>query len=231
MNPFTLLTTIQNADSNTREKIAGTLDHDLMRKWLDHDNWKTRNAAVKIIGELKLSEYSDTLIGFITDRTPARFVDRIFGGDFHQVGFIRRNATAVLGNFAEPEKAVTDALIAAIGDPYWEVRAQGLRTCNKLFPGPAPDDILSSAEKALNDDVFEVAIEAVLFLAQKSGTTDVIDKFRALYDHPNSLVKQALIEAFKELYDRGIIKDKSLLVKEIQDIFIPGMYGTLTGNS
>jgi len=229
--PETIIQQIKNADSDGRITIADSLSDDLITSWLSEDNWKVRNAAVKIIGELKLTTYTDTLIKFITDRTPAKFIDRLLGGDYYQVGFIRRNAAHALGCVGKPSPELTTALLIAINDKYWEVRAAAIEAFQKLYSEEPSGEIVQALLKALQDRKFEVVAQAVYALGALSPNEAVIRHFQKLYDHPNILVKTAIIGALKTLLKRGIVTDEKKVNDELNNIFIPGKYTFNLNNS
>lgn len=222
--PETIIQQIKNADSAGRTIIADSLSNDLINSWLSDNNWKVRNAAVKIIGELKLTTYSDTLIKFITDRTPAKFIDRLLGGDYYQVGFIRRNAAHALGRVGKPSPELTAALLTAIKDTYWEVRAAAIEAFQKLYSDESSTEIVQALMKALQDSKFEVVAQAVYALGVLSPNEAVIHHFQKLYDHPNILVKTAIIDTLKTLVKKGIVTDEKKVNDELNNIFIPGKY-------
>lgn len=214
-------------DTAKREEIAGTLTGEQIKSWLENSNWKIRNWAVKIIDELRLSEYTENLIAMISDRTPAKFIDRVLGGDYYQVGFIRRNATTALGNIGSPSPEVSSVLIAALQDRYWEVRAKALSAIRKLYTKKAPEELMKAVVTSVKDKKFEVTARAIYTLGELSVGEDVVLHLRSSYNHPNIIVKTVAVEALKKLYDRGVLSDRDKLSKELENIFIPGRYTLL----
>ncbi len=63
---------------------------------LSHKPWQERNLGVKLIGFTQHREKIPTLLKMLCDRTPVSRIKRFFGGDFQQVGFIRRNIVQAL---------------------------------------------------------------------------------------------------------------------------------------
>lgn len=226
-----LLTEIKNTkpDSPARHKIAGSLSHDLVSTWLDDPSWKIRNNAVKIISGLKLSDFTETLAEIVADRTPAKLKDRMLGGDYYQVGFIRRNAAYALGCMNNTGAIVTSALLKASKDRYWEVRAEAINAFRRLYTKNVPSDILEAVCHALQDKTFEVVAQAVCTLGNISTQENVVNDLRQTYDHPNIIVKTVVVEMLKKLHERGVIKDRTKLSEELKNIFIPGIY-TLVNN-
>ncbi len=223
-DPASLLKNLLDADSEAKISIAESLDTDKLRGWMNSSNWKIRNTAVKIVNELGLKSFANIVEFLLTDRTPARFIDRIFGGDYHQVGFIRRNAASALGKIGEPGQAAADALYAGLNDPYWEVRAESIKSCRKIFKTEIPDSLHKAVVNALRDRNFEVTVQAVYTLSECSIDSEIIKYFTPLSDHPNVLVRRTLIEGIKKLRERGIIKSDETVASSLKNIFVPGEY-------
>lgn len=218
-SPQTLLQQLTHNNVDINEISAG-----FKAEWLEHPGWKTRNSAVKLTGLLKLTEFKDKIRSMLMDRTPAPLIDRILGGDFVQVGFIRRNAAAALREIGAEDAETAEALRIGFTDPYWEVRTESLKTYSRLFSKQEPLNLFSDAKKLLWDNKFEVVVEAVHIVAKLEESPDIVSDLRKIYDHPNSLVRIAIIEALKQLHSRGIIDDPEIINREIRDIFVPGKY-------
>lgn len=225
-SPDSLLEEIKNTkpDSPERQNIADSISHDLITAWLNNPSWKIRNIGVKIIGELRLSEFTEILAKIVTDRTPAKLIDRMLGGDYYQVGFIRRNAAYALGCMDTAAENVTSALLEASQDRYWEVRAEAFNAMRRLYVKNVPSEILDTVSQALQDKSFEVVAQAVCTLGELATRGNVVYNLRKTYDHPNIIVKTVVVETLKKLHERGVIKDKAELSSELKNIFIPGIY-------
>ncbi|MBN1420702.1 MAG: HEAT repeat domain-containing protein [Planctomycetes bacterium] len=78
--------------------------------WLASPSWTIRNGAVKLIARFRLEGLYGELDRVVRDRAEA--------------GIVRRNAAQALGAIRAARPAALEALIAALEDPYWEVRAQ-----------------------------------------------------------------------------------------------------------
>jgi len=92
--------------------------------WLESPCWEVRNVAVKLVAHVRDQARYHRLIEKLTDPTEA--------------GIVRRNvaeAIARIGLRTDPARA---ALLLALPDPYWEVRAEAVRALAALFP-PAED--------------------------------------------------------------------------------------------
>jgi len=191
------------------------------REYLQSEKWKIRNVGVKLVGLLGFKEMIPELIKMLNDRTPAKFLIRLFGGDFVQVGFIRRNCIRSLVTLKESNREVREALYKALDDPYWEVRAEAVNAIEKLFSKENLSDIEKKLIELLHDKKFEVILYTVESLGSIAGDKTVLKHLRKLYFHPNQKVRVTLVKTLHNLFARGIIPDKKELTNEINQIFIP----------
>ena len=59
------------------------------------------------------------MLAILNDRRPAAWYKRLLGGDYEQVGFVRRNALSAIGRLGGVTPDVEEALLAAaLSDPY-----------------------------------------------------------------------------------------------------------------
>ena len=79
--------------------------------------WERRNLGVKLLGLLHARDKVPLLLALFNDRRPAPLLERLFGGDFVQVGFIRRNIVTALGRLGEVSPEVEAALLTACRGP------------------------------------------------------------------------------------------------------------------
>jgi len=220
----TVYRTLEKSLPEERFAIAGTITDELIRSWLIDKNWRVRNCAVKIIGLMKREQYVQDLVCIMTDRTSVPIINRLFGGDFYQVGFIRRNAASALGAIGIITPEVISGLFCALRDPYWEVRVESIRTCRKLFSHNSPLELFEVISRLTSDRSFEVVVEAVTAMGELASDSSVVNELRNVYNHPNVLVKTAGVNALKKLYERAVITDKMIIIRELSNIFIPGKY-------
>ena len=192
------------------------------RDYLQSEKWRIRNVGVKLVGMLTFKEMIPELIKMLTDRTPAKFLNRLLGGDFVQVGFIRRNCIRSLVTLKESNKAVREALYKALDDPYWEVRAEAVNAVTKLFSKEDLSDIEKKLIELLCDKKFEVILLTIESLGAIARDREVLIHLKKLYFHPNQKVRQMLVKTLHNLFAQGIIQDKKELTNELNQIFIPG---------
>ena len=84
---------------------------------LASESWERRNVGVKLLGLLKARDQEPLLLALLADRRPVSFVKRLLGGDYVQVGFIRRNIITAFGRIGDPSPEVESALLSAFDDP------------------------------------------------------------------------------------------------------------------
>ena len=191
------------------------------KEYLQSEKWRIRNVGVKMVGLLGFKEMIPELIKMLTDRTPAKFLNRLLGGDFVQVGFIRRNCIRSLAALKESNREVREALYMALDDPYWEVRTEAVNAIAKLFSKENLSDIEKKLIELLHDKKFEVILFTVESLGSIARDKEVLKHLRKLYFHPNQKVRVMLVKTLHNLFARGIIPDKKELTNEINQIFIP----------
>jgi UDP-N-acetylglucosamine--N-acetylmuramyl-(pentapeptide) pyrophosphoryl-undecaprenol N-acetylglucosamine transferase len=214
-SPFSRLREAENLPETRKEEFKI-----YTKEYLSSDNWKIRNVGVKLIGMLGFKDMIPELIRLLTDRIPDKFFNRLLGGDFVQVGFIRRNCIRSLIILKESNSMIKGALYRALDDPYWEVRAEAIRAISELFPDENHSDMERRLIELLNDKEFEVILLTIEILGKVSNNKDILKDLRKLYYHPNQKVRRMLIVALNRLFSRGIIKDEKELNMELNQIFI-----------
>ncbi|MFP4058186.1 MAG: HEAT repeat domain-containing protein [Candidatus Brocadiia bacterium] len=114
-----LLASDQPAPPGTGQRVDG---------WLGSPAWPVRNAAVKLIAHFGDEGRAPRLRQKLLDRSEA--------------GIVRRNAATALARMGLVDAETRAALLKALDDPYWEVRAEAARALAALF---APDADLEAA--------------------------------------------------------------------------------------
>jgi len=183
---------------------------------LTSPHWQERNLGVKLIGLLKHEEKLSSLLHLLADPTPASWLQRLLGGDYRQVGFIRRNILAALQHLNRWDGEVEAHVIRALADGYYEVRTQAARTmrqfADRLMEREAVCDRLLSL---LQDRSFEVVIEASVALGAVAGDRRATEALLDLREHHYWQVRDAALRALALLVKRGVIHDRQWLVTEI----------------
>ncbi len=183
---------------------------------LSHKAWQDRNLGVKLIGLTLYREKIPTLLGMLEDRTPAPWIKRIFGGDFKQVGFIRRNIVQAIQVLDEFDPEIERHLLAALEDPYFEVRAQGCVAAAHFGPRIAEKEVWFDAlYKSMHDHCFEVVMEAAKALGEVGSDERALGVLLALKESHYWQVRDAALRGLKRLLDREVISPTPLLTREM----------------
>ena len=177
-------------------------------------NWEARNLGVKLLGLLEGNEKLSLVLALLRDRRPAPWYKRLFGGDFEQVGFIRRNAMTTIARIGEVTPEVEDLLAAALADPYYEARAEACRTITALDRHLSDDGrerLIAGLNALLADRWLEVAAAAAEALGHVGGETDARPALLALVGHKYWLVRAAGLRGLHALVERGRAGDLDTL--------------------
>ncbi|MHC1725352.1 MAG: glycosyltransferase [Syntrophobacteraceae bacterium] len=206
-----ILSAAYNRSGRSFDPIATVEDPDDLEYYrhraaglLSHNAWQDRNLGVKLIGLTKHREKVPTLLKMLSDRTPVSRVKRMFGGDFEQVGFIRRNivqALQILDTFTDE---VEKHLLAALEDNYFEVRAQACRTAAHFGPVLEGRALwVDALFKRIEDKCFEVVIEAATALGEVGSDTKAAEALLALNESHYWQVRNAALHGIKRMIERG----------------------------
>ncbi len=180
---------------------------------LARTSWERRNVGVKLLGLLKAREGVPLLLALLADKRPAPLIKRMLGGDYEQVGFIRRNIVTAFGRIGDPSPEVEAALVAAFEDPYYEVRAEAARVSARLAAGFRDRDALvAGLKRLLPDRWLEVAAAAARALGEVGSERDALPALLALKDARFWHVRAAALEGLLSLVERGEGGDPNALV-------------------
>jgi UDP-N-acetylglucosamine--N-acetylmuramyl-(pentapeptide) pyrophosphoryl-undecaprenol N-acetylglucosamine transferase len=183
---------------------------------LTSPSWQERNVGVKLIGLLKHEEKLSSLLHLLADPTPATWLQGLFGGDYRQVGFIRRNIVAALPHLNRWNREVEAHVIKALADGYYEVRCQAARTIRQFADRLVEREVVCERLLSLlKDRSFEVVIEAALALGAVAGDRRATQALLDLREHHYWQVRDAALKALTLLVKRGVIHDRRWMVTEI----------------
>jgi len=183
--------------------------------------WERRNLGVKLLGLLHAHDKVPLLLALFNDRRPASPLKRLFGGDFVQVGFIRRNIITALGRLGEVSPRVEAALLTACGDPYFEVRAEAARTAARLADRLIDCDAMVAALiDRLSDRWLEVASAAAHALGRVGHAHDALPALLALQDARLWRLRAAALEGLLSLVERGESGDPATLVGALKQFVL-----------
>jgi UDP-N-acetylglucosamine--N-acetylmuramyl-(pentapeptide) pyrophosphoryl-undecaprenol N-acetylglucosamine transferase len=183
---------------------------------LTSPSWPERNLGVKLIGLLKHEEKLSSLVHLLADRTPATKLQRFLGGDYRQVGFIRRNILASLQTINQWGPEMEARAYEALDDRYYEVRVQAARTMGHFSDRLIQREAVTEKLLALlKDRSFEVVKEVALALGQVGAERRVAEALLALKEHHYWQVREAALRAVARLVQRGIVVDRRWLLTEL----------------
>ncbi len=179
-------------------------------------SWQLRNVGVKLIGLLGDASKVDHLINLLTDRTPVGRLQRLFGGDFVQVGFIRRNCLTSLIQLDVFTPELEQALEHALTDPYYEVRSHAAKALGH-FADRLSDRTGFQARliSALEDKSFEAAGAAALALGRVGVDRRAVEALTGLRLSRYWQLRRAALVSLAELCRRGVAPDAELLKEEV----------------
>ncbi|MXY48368.1 MAG: hypothetical protein F4Y38_03605 [Gemmatimonadetes bacterium] len=195
--------------------------------FLKDERWPIRNEGVKLAGLLGYRDRLPFLLALLRDRTPAPFFQRLLGGDYRQVGFIRRNAVTAIGRLGVYDASVRAVLLDLLSDPYYEVRSAAALAFAGLAHGPGTADAdgerdeeaLNGLRGLLRESSFEIRSAAIRALG-RMGDGAVAEWLRPFYQDPNGKVRQAVIDALADLVGRKMIVDLDGLLEELDEILV-----------
>jgi UDP-N-acetylglucosamine--N-acetylmuramyl-(pentapeptide) pyrophosphoryl-undecaprenol N-acetylglucosamine transferase len=179
---------------------------------LVHPAWQERNIGVKLLGLLNAREKVPSLLALFNDRKPAPLLKRLLGGDFEQVGFIRRNVITALIQINETSPEVEKALLAGLKDPYYEVRAESARAA-AFFSGRliSPKKFISGLLKLLSDRIIDVSVAAAEALGRIGSESDALPALLGMWDTRYWKIRAAVLHGILHLVDREKAPDLDMV--------------------
>jgi UDP-N-acetylglucosamine--N-acetylmuramyl-(pentapeptide) pyrophosphoryl-undecaprenol N-acetylglucosamine transferase len=188
---------------------------------LIHPSWQERNLGVKLLGFLIAREKIPALLALFNDRTPVTLVKRLMGGDFEQVGFIRRNVIAALIRIDELSPEVEKTLLAGFEDPYYEVRAEAARAA-AFFSGrlASPIEFVSALLKLISDRNIDVSVAAAEALGKLGGASDALPALLGMWDTRFWKMRAAVLRGIVHLVERGKAPDLETVEAQAQKFIL-----------
>ena len=171
--------------------------------------WEQRNLGVKLIGLLQATGHYGAIVQILQDRTPAGWLARCFGGDFRQVGFIRRNAIAALARLGVVTDEVEAVLVASLADPYYEARSEAARAIAQMGDDLTTRrvDLVAALERCTADRSIEVAAAAAEALGWVGDQHRALPALLALADARFWKVRLAALKGLLALVARNQCDD------------------------
>ena len=170
--------------------------------------WQNRNIGVKLLGLLGAREKIPVLLALFNERKPVSPLKRLFGGDFEQVGFIRRNIITALTRLDTLTPEVENALLAGFSDPYYEVRAECAKAAfhfNERIAVREP--FISELIRVLGESNLDVNTAAAEALGKLGGESDALKALMELCDAKYWRLRAAALKGIFHLVKRGCVTD------------------------
>jgi UDP-N-acetylglucosamine--N-acetylmuramyl-(pentapeptide) pyrophosphoryl-undecaprenol N-acetylglucosamine transferase len=185
---------------------------------LASSNWWSRNFAVKLVGLLSDNEQLPLLVTLFNDRRPVSPLKQLFGGDFEQRGFIRRNlieALVQLNSFKEP---MGEMIFDGLFDPYWEVVSQSLRATAMYADHLPHGRFMPRIVELMEHRNFEIVAHALQAFGEWARSDEDIWLTEKLFTHHNPRVREGLVRAFIRMTRRGVIHHPDRLLQQLQQL-------------
>ena len=183
---------------------------------LIHPSWQERNLGIKLLGLLHAREKIPALLTLFHDRKPAALVKRLFGGDFEQVGFIRRNVIAAIVRMDEVNLEVEKALLLGLHDPYYEVRAEAAHAAAHFGRRLSrPKDLIAALLKLLKDHSIDVSTAAAEALGKIGDENDALPALLSMWDTRLWKLRAAVLRGLLHLVNRGEVTRLEILETEV----------------
>ena len=183
---------------------------------LTHGTWQDRNLGVKLVGLTQYEEKIPALLLMLTDRHLAPLIKRLLGGDFRQVGFIRRNIVHALQVINRFDSNIEQSLLVAVKDPYYEVRSQVCCTAahfGRFLAGK--EEWFQAMLRCLHDKSFEVMVEAAKAVGEVGTDGRAVDSLMALKEDLRWQVRDAALKGIKRLMERRVIAPSQEILGQI----------------
>lgn len=168
--------------------------------------WQDRNIGVKMAGLVRHRALLPALLRCINDRRAAPWSHRLLGGDFREVGFVRRNALQALWRLETYDEQVRRAILTALKDPYFEVRSWSARAVGRFSGQIGNDPEMEERLRAnLQDRWFEVIVSSLEALGRICRNPDLLPELVVLLEHKNWKVQEAAVRCLMRLIERDVV--------------------------
>ncbi len=171
-----------------------------------HPSWRHRNLGIKLLGLLGANEKIPVMLALYFERKPVPWFKKLLGGDFEQVGFIRRNILTALVRLDELTAEVEEALHAGIADPYYEVRAQAAHAVAHFGSRlSSTRSLVNALRRLLEDSNIDVTVAAAEALGQIGEEQDALPALLGMWDTRLWKVRAAVLRGILNLVKRGVV--------------------------
>jgi UDP-N-acetylglucosamine--N-acetylmuramyl-(pentapeptide) pyrophosphoryl-undecaprenol N-acetylglucosamine transferase len=213
----------------SKEEVTSNKYLDYLRyrtsHYFNYDSWQVRNYAVKLSGLTYAEEKIPFLSKLFNDNRKVSSLQRLFGGQYQQVNFIRRNIMTAYRKIGRFNETIEKDILSSLDDKYFETVSEGLKNVIYFSENLGSNEkVVSKVGKLLKHKNFYVVINAVVAYTKFIKNIDEFNKFSHLFFNTNNKVRQAVIEALLCLNQRGIVEDKKTI-----DGFLGRILQTTTG--
>ena len=173
--------------------------------------WQVRNNGVKIAGLTSDISKIPFLSQLFNDRTRVNFLYRLLGGDFVQVGFIRRNILLSYRQIDNFNKTVLNDCISGLDDNYYEVKAEALKNLNHFYNKIDEENIILIKNKTKNllknSRNFRIISNAIELFGKTIIDYVEFAIFEAFFFSGNHKIRESLLNVILFLKDKKIFND------------------------
>jgi len=175
--------------------------------YLASRRWQVRNHGVKLVGLLGYRERIPHLLYLLEERRSVGPLLRLLGGDYEQVGFIRRNVFDALVEVDVADEQTVKAIEIGLEDRYFEARSHAAAAAEHFASrlGSARSRIQSRLETLLADSSFEVVCAVVRALGRVSDDPDILRSFQRFRYSKYWRVRMSVAVAVRTLLERGVV--------------------------
>ena len=188
---------------------------------LTHPDWWWRNVGVKLVGLLKYQDKIPTLLHMLQDRTPDSTLKRLLGGDFREVGFIRRNVLTALRVIDYWDEDIERCVLEAFNDPYYEVVSNAARTgehfAQRLKEPLRWQELLI---QKLSDKHLEVVTACASAIGAIGTNKEAMLSLVGLSSRLEWQVRDASLRAIRQLLKRGVITADEELIRTLSSFIL-----------
>ena len=188
---------------------------------LTASDWPSRNLGVKLLGLLDAREMIPVLLAMLGERKPVSPFKRLFGGDFEQVGFIRRNIITALTRLNTLTPEVEKGLLAGFRDPYYEVRAECAKAAYRFNERiAARESFIAELMRVLDESNLDVSTGAAEALGKLGGEHDALNALLNLCNTKYWRLRAAALTGIFHLVKRGQVADLKTTAERVSQFVL-----------
>ena len=165
--------------------------------------------GIKLVAFLGYQERLSFLIDLLTDRCRTSGLRRLFGGDFHHPGILRRNVIEYGFRHLDVSADHIEGVLVDVlqSDPYFEVRAAAAAALGQRVISDECERVLLAA---LRDRSPRVVIHALRSLGTTGRRPELLESLRGFYLHADSQFRQEVVVALQRLLSRAVLRPEDV---------------------